>query len=263
MTQRKSSFGRTALAVVLLAGGFTALAGTAEAGDGFGFHGNFQGHGMVGGFPVHHGLARPFHVTQTAAIPGTAGPAPAVTPGFQGQGFVPPIAPGPQNEGFIPPIAPGPQNEGFIPPLVGIGFAHGSQFGFHQRTFSHHFAFQNHGFKHHFFRHRFAFRNRFGFRDHGFGSSFGGGFGFPFFDSFGYQPENVEPDIVVPESPSVLPPPVPSAEVAPNEGPVAAHAVHAHRGPLAEAPGDRHERVGQVVVIRPGYADEIVTVPAD
>ena len=93
-----------------------------------------------------------------------------------------------------------------------------------------------------------------GHHDHRFGPSFGGDFGDPFFDSYGYQPEYAEPDVAAPEDPHGVSPPAPSVEPAQNACPVAAHADHAHHGP--------QERVGQVVVMRGGCADEIVTVPA-
>ena len=135
----------------------------------------------------------------------------------------------------------------------GGGVAHGGGFA-HRGGFEHGRGFAHgHGFRDH----------RFGSRDHRFGSSFGGDFGDPFFDSYGYQPEYAEPDTVAPGDPYGVSPPVSSADPAQIVGPVDAHLVHPHRGPLAEAPGDRHEHVGQVVVIRPGHADEIVTVPAD
>ena len=118
------------------------------------------------------------------------------------------------------------------------GFAHGGGFA-HRGGFAHHGGFHDH---------------RFGHRDHRFGSSFGGDFGFPFFDSYGYEPEYDGPGNVAPDGSYGVSPPAPSVRPAQNACPVAAPAVHAPRGP--------HERAGQVVVMRGGCADELVTVPA-
>ncbi len=272
MNEETSRLGSVGLAILLLAGGFAALPGPAEAGQGVGSFGGFQGRGMVIGAPAHRGFARTMAPPRTMTAPATTVPVPpmqsgflnqgfvpAITPGFDNQGFIPPIAPGFLNEGFIPAISPGFMNEGFIPPLVGSSAVTGQRFGFHRHAFGHRFAF-NHRFR---FRHCFAFDHCFGFHRRFFAPFVGFGFGgFGFGDAFLGAPAPVL-EFVEPEDFVEANPPEPSAEPREDEEPFTAHDVRVGSGRGAEASAGSRKDLGKVIVMRPGFQDEVVTVPRD
>lgn len=285
MRQEQSRIRTAGLAFLLLAGGFATWPGPAAAGQRAGSFGGFQGRGMAVGAPAHQGIARAMPAPGPMVAPGTTLPVPpmqsgflnqgfvpAITPGFENQGFIPPIAPGFLNEGFIPAIAPGFLNEGFIPPLVGASRVTAQPFGFHRHAFQHRFAAGHRfAFDRRFgFRHRFAFDHRFGFRhcfafDHCFGSRqhfiapFAGfGFGGLFF-----APEAPILDFAVPEEFVEANPPQPFAEPEEDEEPTAAHDIRVDSGRRVEPSGGSRSGSGKVVVMRPGYKDEVVAVPRD
>ena len=272
MSRKKRSRLRSAgLAVLLLAGGFSTLAGPAEAASGFGFSGGLQG-GSSMRSPAHRGFARSMPAARPISATGTTVPVPplqsgflnqgfvpAITPGFENQGFIPPIAPGFLNEGFIPAISPGFMNEGFIPPLVGSSAVTGQQIGFHGSAFTHRFAGNR----------RFAREHRFA-RNHRFGSHrrFFAPFGDFGFDGFGFDnaflgAPDTAPEFAGPEDFGEASPTGPSVEPVREEQPFAAHDVRVGSGHGAEVSARSRKDSGTVVVMRPGFQDEVVTVPRD
>jgi hypothetical protein len=137
--------------------------------------------------------------------------------------------------------------------------------GFHHAAFMHRSAF-THRFAGH---RRFAFNHRFD-RDHRFGPHrrFFAPFGDFGFDGFGFDDAflgapNTAPEFAGPEDFSQASPPGPSVEPVQKEQPFAAHDVRVGSGHGAEASAGSRKDSGTVVVMRPGFQDEVVTVPRD
>ena len=147
------------------------------------------------------------------------------------------------------------------------GGFHGGGFhgGFHRSAFMHRFAFnhrfdRDHGFsrEHRFDRdHRFRSHRRFfaPFGDFGFG-------GFGFDDAFLGAPAPA-PEFAGPEDFGQASPLGPPVEPVHEEQPFAAHDVRVDSGHGAEVSAGSRKDSGTVVVMRPGFQDEVVTVPRD
>lgn len=165
-------------------------------------------------------------------------------------GFARPFpARGPAAIGPVPPLQSGFLGRGFIPPLVGPPVFPAQRFGLHRHGFRHRFAFN----------HRFPFGHCFAF-----GDCFGAFAGFGFDDAF-LDPPVADTELAAPSGPVVPLPSAPSADLAEQQDqePVSAHIVQFNHPQRAEEPAGRHEDSGKVIVMRPGFRDEAVTVPRD